>query len=414
MSRKDNASAKKSYLLAATAYGEVREENIKEEFRPIRLYKQGWAFLEAGQLENGILAISRFIKRFPENQLAPSALAKRGTTYQSVEDFTFALDDYQKIINKYPQSPELELAMQQKALIFAHQRNLPKMIDAYEQLLKRFPNTSGKAEATYWIGVGHFDLEAYAKAIPPLQLARRLNPEAFTNKASIRIILAHYQLEQLAELTEAARNYIQSAADSSATTEAAQKDKRIPIPPPVLEYLGRKLAKERQYPDAEFFLTHLSTPDEPAKTTALIWKVLADTRMKLRKYKEAIPAFDAYLSQAQEPIEKGYAYLERGKAQLATSAFDPARDSARECLRIVKQGKVNAEARILLGDIAAAEGDLEGSVREYLVVSQIFEDKEITPIALTKAINVYLSLGDQEEAAKLRNQLRSKFPDYRE
>ncbi|MDF1755811.1 MAG: tetratricopeptide repeat protein [Verrucomicrobiales bacterium] len=414
VARKDTAYAKKNYLLAANAYGEVREENIKDEFKPVRLYKQGWAYLEAGELENGILAISRFIKRFPDNPLAASALAKRGNTYQSVEDFTFALDDYQKIIEKYPNSPELELAMQQKALIYAHQRNLPKMIDSYEQLLKRFPNTSGKDEATYWIGVGHFDLEDYAKAIPPLELARRLNPEAFTNRTTIRMILAHYQLEQIPELTEAARTYIQSGRDAGVPSEAAKKDKRVPIPKPVLEYIGRKLAKDRKYEDAEFFLTHLSTPDSPKDTSATIWKVLAECRMSLQKYSESVPAWDNYLVLTEEPIEKGYAYLQRGKSQLALTNYDQARDSARECLRIVKQGRVNAEARILLGDIAAGEGDLEGAVREYLVVSQIFEDKEITPIALTKAINVYLSLGDQEEAAKLKNQLGAKFPDFRQ
>lgn len=412
--RKDKSYTKKNFLQAAIAYGEVREENIKEEFRPIRLYKQGWSYLEAGDLENGVLAISRFIKRYPENSLTASALAKRGTTYQSVEDYTFAQDDYRKIIEKYPDSPELELAMQQMALIYAHQRNLPKMIDAYERLLKRFPNTTGKDEATYWIGVGHFDLEQYAKAISPLEMARRMNPDAYTNKTSIRIILARYQLEQIPELAEAAHAYIQAGLDAGTPTEVQKKDKRVPIPHPVLEYLGRKLAKEREFEEAEFFLTHLSTPDEPAKTAAPIWKVLADCRMSLQKYKEAIPAWDNYIIQTEEPIERGNAYLQRGKCQLSIAKFDQARDSARECLRIVKQGRINAESRILLGDISTAEGDLEGGVREYLVVSQIFEDKEVTPVALTKAINVYISLGDQEKAIELREQLHAKFPDYRE
>ncbi|MDF1814048.1 MAG: tetratricopeptide repeat protein [Verrucomicrobiales bacterium] len=414
MARKDSSTAKRNYRLAANAYGEVREENIKDNFKPIRLYKQGWAFLEAGELESGILAISRFIKRFPDNPLAASALAKRGTTYQTVEDFTFARDDYQAIIDKYPNSPELELAMQQMALIYAHERNLPKMIDAYERLLKRFPNTSGKDEATYWIGVGHFDLEDYAKAIPPLEMARRMNPEAFTNKASIRIILSHYQLEQMAELTEAARTYILAGKEGGVPTETQKKDKRVPIPKPVLEYLGRKLARESKFADAEFFLTHLSTPDDPPKTSATIWKVLAECRMNLGKYEEAVPAWDNYLVQTEEQIEKGYAYLQRGTAQFALSKFDPARDSAKECLRIVKQGPINAKSQILLGDIAAAEGDLETAASQYLRVSQVFEDKEITPLALTKAINVFVSLEDQENVANLRNQLRSKYPDYRE
>lgn len=414
VARKDESYAKRNYRLAANAYGAVREENIKDAFKPVRLYKQGWAYLEAGELESGVLAISRFIKRFPNNQLAASALAKRGTTYQSVEDFTFALDDYQTIVNKYPNSPELELAMQQMALIYAHQRNLPKMIDAYEKLLKRFPNTSGKDEATYWIGVGHFDLENYAKAIPPLEAARRMNPDAFTNKSSIRIILAHYQLEQIPELTEAARTYIQSGNDGKVPNAAQKKDKKIPVPKPVLEYLGRKLHNERQYADADFFLTHLSTPKDPKQTSSAVWKVIADCRMQLRKYEDAIVAWDNYLAQTEEQAEQANANLQKGTAQIALEKYDQASESAKKTLRIAKQGRLNAEASILLGDIAAARGDLEGALVEYVKISQIFEDNEITPVALTKAINVCLSLGDQEKAATLSSQLRSKYPDYRE
>ena len=105
--RKDASYARKSYTDAATAYAAVREANIKEKLHPIRLYKQGWAHLEAGDLQNGIITMSRFVKNFPDSSLAPSALAKRGTTYQSVEDFAFALTDYQEIIDKYPDSPRV-------------------------------------------------------------------------------------------------------------------------------------------------------------------------------------------------------------------------------------------------------------------------------------------------------------------
>ena len=413
--RKDEKYAKANFLAAAQSYAQVRENKVNEKFHPIRLYKQGWAYLEAGELQNGILAISRFIKRFSDNPLAASALAKRGTTYQSVEDFTFAQADYQQIIDNYPDSPELELAMQQKALIYAHKRDLPKMIDAYEQLLRRFPNTKGKAEATYWIGVGHFDMEQYAKAIPALKMAKQLNPSAYTNKGSIRIILSHYQLEQIAELTEAARIYIQAGRDQGVLTEEQKKDKRIDIPAGVLEYLGKKLAQDKNYQDADFFLTHLvSSTGDPKKTSAATWRVLAESRMEIKKYAEAVESWDHFLVQTEDQGQRGYAYLQRGKAQLSIDQTKAARDSARECLKLIKQGNLNAEARILLGDIAAAEGDLEGAAREYLVVSQIFNHKEITPRALTKAISAYISLGNQEEAAKLRNQLRNEYPDYKQ
>jgi tetratricopeptide (TPR) repeat protein len=241
-----------------------------------------------------------------------------------------------------------------------------------------------------------------------------MNPEGFTNQAAIRIILAHYQLGQLSELTEEARTYIQRGLETPAQTEAGQKDKRVPIPNAVLEYLGRKLAQDKKFEDGDFFLTQLSTPNEPIKTSATIWKTLSECRMSLERYQEAIPAFDNYLAQTEDPFEKGTAFLGRGKAQLALKKHDEARESARECLGLVKQGKLSVEALMLLGDVCMSEGDLQGAVKEYVKVSQIIEDKDITPFALTKAINIYLSLGENDLAAELRNQLRAKYPDFSE
>ena len=93
--------------------------------------------------------------------------------------------------------------------------------------------------------------------------------------------------------------------------------------------------------------------------------------------------------------------------------LEKARESARECLKKVKQGRTNAKGRLLLGDIAAAEGDMAGAAREYLVVSQIFSDKEITPIALKKAADAYRKAGDDRKAADLENQLRTAFPEFK-
>jgi TolA-binding protein len=92
---------------------------------------------------------------------------------------------------------------------------------------------------------------------------------------------------------------------------------------------------------------------------------------------------------------------------------EAARNSAQESLRSQKEGRTNAEARILLGDIAVANGRLEDAAREYLVVSQIFTDPEVTPLALTKVIKAYQSLGNREKAQELQQELSKNFPNYK-
>lgn len=406
----DSKFATENFKSSAEAYAAVRSEKVDEKFHEISLYKMGWAQIESGALEEGIKTLSRFLVSHPKSDLASSAMAKRATTHQSLNNQTLALEDYKAIVESYPDAPELEFAMQQVALIQAHLRLIPEMIASYEALLKRFPETSGASEAHYWIGVGNFDQEKYAESIPELEKARELDPEAYKDKATLRLILAHYQLENIEKLTAEAKSYIEAAPP--AEVEAQKAVKRTTVPPQILEYLGRKLFAAKDYTNAAFFLNALATPETPGNTPAAIWKLLADSRVHLKEHQKAIDAFDHYLIQTKRPSERASAYLNRGKSQLCLRDFAAARESARESLRSQKEGRTNAEARILMGDVSAAEGNLDEAAREYLVVSQIFTDRNVTPVALTKAINAYISLGKPEQAETLNEQLTKAFPDY--
>lgn len=398
----------KHYKDAAAAYRNIRTEKIDAKYHEAKLYKQGWAEIESGDRPGGIATLSSFIEKHRTSSLSSSALAKRAMAYQSQEDHQFALGDYLDIAKRFPDSPELEFSLQQIALIYAHQRKIPEMIAAYKDLLAKFPETEGVGEARYWIGVGHFDLEQYEESLPELLKARELDPQ-YDDKASLRIVIAHYQLEDIPKLSIEARRYLEKA---SPTDQGSETAKRTAIPSQVLEFLGRKLVDTRDYDDAEYFLSSITDPEAPEKTSASVWKILADCRMELKMHERAIAAYDFYLAQTERPSERASAYLERGFAQLCLRDFEAARNSAQESLRSQKEGRTNAEARLLLGDISAANGNLEEAARDYLVVSQIFMDPEVTPKALTKAINAYRSLGDQEKAQNLTQQLSASYPDY--
>ncbi len=398
----------KHYKDAAAAYRKVREDNIEKKYHEARLYKQGWAEIESGQASEGILTLSRFIQRHRDSTLASSALAKRAMAYQAQEDHDFALGDYLDIVKRHPDSPELEFALQQVALIYAHKRKIPEMIQAYRDLLAKFPETDGAGEAHYWIGVGHFDLEEYPEALIELEKAREMDKDN-EDKATLRIVISHYHLEDIAKLATEARRYLENVP---AVANDAEPVKRTAIPPQILEYAGRKLAETDKFKDAEFFLTSISDPEAPEKTTSSVWKLLAECRAKLKKFPETITAYDHYLSQTERPSDRAAAYLARGSAQLCLRDFEAARNSAQESLRSQKEGRTNAEARILLGDISAADGKLEEAAKDYLVVSQIFIDPEVTPKALSKAINAYRSLGNQARAEELTQELSKGYPGY--
>lgn len=72
----------------------------------------------------------------------------------------------------------------------------------------------------------------------------------------------------------------------------------------------------------------------------------------------------------------------------------------------------NAEAR-LLGDVSAAKGELEEAVKEYPCCQSDLYGPEVTPKALTKAINIYRTLGNQEKAQELTQEPQHRLSELR-
>ncbi len=407
--------AKKNYADAAIAYRNVRVGKIEEKYKEALLYKQGWSEIEGGTPAEGIMTLSRFIQQYSKSSFASSAIAKRAMAYQLQGDTNFALDDYLDLAKRYPDAPELEFALQQTALLYARLRKVPEMVAAYRNLLERFPETKGAGEAHYWIGAGEFDQEHYETALEEFRKARELDT-TLDLKATLRMVYALYQLGDVPALAAEARHFLEKAPKSEAKSEKeadTNTAKIEQIPPQILEYLGSELSKKENWKDAEFFLSTLVDPEHPEQSAASVWKLLGDCRSKLEKYTEAIQAFDQYLVMTERPSDRASAYLARGIAQLKLNDYDGARASAQESLRSQKEGRTNAESRLLLGDIAAAAGKLEDAAKEYIVVSQIFTDPEITPKALSKAIQAFRSLGDQKKIEELTKDLKASYPDYK-
>ncbi|MDB4662573.1 tetratricopeptide repeat protein [Verrucomicrobiales bacterium] len=407
----DMKTSAAEYKSAAQAYVQIRDAKIDEKYLEPRLYKLGWSQIESGDYQKGAATLSTFLNEFPKSALATSALAKRGTMFQSkeVEDYASALADFREIVESYPEAKEVEFAMQQIALIHGHRRELPEMVSAYEALLARFPKTPGAAEAYYWIGVGKFDSDKFKEAIEPLKKAREMADERFGAKASLRIVLSYYQLDDIVPFAAETNAYLKR-------TEAAKTNEEVEapteIPRQVLTHLGMKLYDKQDFAGAETFLDVSSTPGDAAKTQAVVWKRLGECRAKQKMHQGTIDAFDAYLSQVEKPSQRASAFLAKGRAQLGLTKYEEARDSARESLRSQKEGRTNAEARLLMGDIAFAQADFGAAAREYLVLSQIYVDNELTPLALLKATDAYTKSGDAEKAGKIAAQLKADFPDF--
>ncbi len=360
------------------------------------LFKLGWCQIELHAVDQATKAFTAFIDGYPTHKLVPGALIQRGLAWQSQKNLGAALADYSDIIKKFPQAKERELALQQKALILGQQGDNAGMAETFRLLLKDYPKTLVRAEADYWIGWAAFEVKNYKEAVPYLEEARKLDPEKYSEKASIRLLLAQYYLE---DKVAAARE-----------VDFYSKEGKTKVPAEILRWLGTELYKGGAFESAEKYLLMLAPRDE---VTADDFLLLGRSQHDLEKYKEAGESLQSYLKAVKLPTLRATGLLTLAKSQMALKALDAAQKSVDEALTLQPEGEINGEGRISAGDIQMARGKPEEAGKLYeTVYATGIDHPEITPRSLTKAIQAYRAAGNDEKVKKLLNILQSRYPEY--
>lgn len=387
------------YDKAAEAYAEVRVAKVDAKYASMRVYKMGWAYAESGNAALAIDALGDFVAQWPKDPLAATALVKRAMTYYKLEDYKGALRDFSRIVKEYPESKDMEYAMHQVALVLRHERRVKEMVEAYQALLSKFPETQVRPEAVFWIGGGLFDLKRYAESIQPLREARERHPDEYKEKASLRLIFAHYHLKQPDDLLKEMDGYI---------AQFGEREELVPI----IDFLGRHLYDKGDYAKAEPYLKRRADPKNPRKTAADIWRKLADIHMAGGKWPDAIADLAAFLQHGIHVEIRVRAMLDQANCHFKLGALGEAKQVSEDVLRLVRTGRLNAEARILLGDLAMAKELPEEAVQHYVIVAEFGADPVMLPQALHRLVEALEKQGKSEAAAAYRMELAAKYPNY--
>jgi TolA-binding protein len=192
-----------------------------------------------------------------------------------------------------------------------------------------------------------------------------------------------------------------------------QKDpQRISMVLDVCRWLGSEFYSENNFESAAKYFGLMTRNMEPAKVDKGIWLNYAKSLNALKNYQDAVAAINHYLETATDPAERAQGFIVLSSAQLGTKDLDPATKSAEETLTLQPEGRLNAEGRMLLGDIESARGNYENAARSYMSVAVLYEDPEVTPRALQHAYEAFQKAGNEPQATKTLSELKTRFPNY--
>jgi len=385
---------------AGRLYLELTNSSLADQYKADCYYAAGFSFLQLNDNQSAIHAFTGLIDKFPKHRMTSKALLKRALLYQEAKNLPAALNDFSKIIADYPASAETETALLQKGLTLGQQAQYPQMTAAFRELLKNYPNSTGAAQANYWIGWAAFEGKHFEEAIAPLSKARDLNPDEFAEKTTLRLILCYQNLRKKTEAAKEVDGFI-------------QKDpQRISMVLDVCRWLGSEFYNENNFEQAAKYFGLMTKNAEPAKVDKGIWLNYAKSLNDLKNYQDATGAIDHYLELATDPAERAQGFLVLSSAQLGAKDLDPATKSAEQALSLQPEGRLNAEARMSIGDIESARGNYENAARSYMSVALLYEDPEVTPRALEHAYGAFQKAGNEPQATKTLSELKSRFPNY--
>jgi len=390
----------KKFEPAARLYLELANSSLADPYKADCFYAAGFSFLQINDNQSASHAFTGLIDKYPQHPMVPKALLKRALLFQQAKNLPAAVNDFDKIIVSYPESGEVETALLQKGLTLGQEGNYPEMSAAFRTLLKSYPKSSGAAQANYWIGWAAFESKRYGEAVQPLLAARTLSPDEFAEKTTLRLILCYQNLNNKSEASKEIDSFVQK--DPEKTSMVVD----------VCRWLGNEFYNANDYTDAAKYLSLFTKNTDPDKVDKGIWLNYAKSLNALKNYQDANTAATHYLEQATEPTERAQGFLALSDAQLGAKSFDEATKSAEQALALQPEGRLNAEARMKIGDIESARGNYENAARSYMSVAVLYEDPEVTPRALEHAYDAFQKAGNEPQATKTLSELKTRYPNY--
>jgi TolA-binding protein len=381
------------YAGAEALYASAVEMPGTEQYRADALYKLAWCRLQQQKYDQAVNALTRFLTQYPRHPLASAAMAQRGMAQLQNGQKEEALADFSMIIDRYKGSKEREGAMLQRALLLGNMNRPAEMAAAFQRLVAEYPGSKSEAQAQFWIGYAAFEGKKYNEAIPALEQARKLDADNYGERATLRLMLSHYYLED------------REAAGREARQLGSDK-----VPNEVRNWLGLAAIEAGDNASAIEFLTPLASADDASDELRMS---LAKAQLGAGRHDQARDTLQKMLPRVHEPNAKARVHLMLSEAFIGLKDGAAAKAQAEEAQRLQPQGRINAEARLANGKALLEQQMFDDAARAFMAVALLYDEKDLTPQALALAEQAYLRANNREDAGRAREELLRRYPDYK-
>jgi len=358
--------------------------------------QQRGAFVEASRFYNAI------VTEFPEHESAPRALFASGTCLASAGVHNKAVRDWARLIKEWGGSPLVEESLYHKAISEIRLARTEDALGSLSELIRRFPASRFAGDARYWRGMLFKETDRFEDAEKELRVAMKsVAREELRRDATFNLGLVLQKNEKGGEAAELFQRLLDSPLKGK-------------FPPALLEWLTT------QHYDQQHYLKAADAARLLAKTAAEdVWQqaalcLLGRALMAVGDAPGAEDAFRRSLSinattvyGAEAALRLGEMLLDRGDKKEAEAQLKRA---ARMASADASDG-IRARAFFALGKCAERAADMQEASRYYMSVAILYDDENLVPQALSKAVVAFKKMGKTAESEKALEELRERYPN---
>ena len=398
---------------AARQFDAINFEHLPESVRPDAEYKKAWCSAQ-GDDYDPVPTLNHFIDTYKQNPRLPEALALRGASLLKQNKAGQALADFDRVIKEFPKSEAAPVCWQRAAQACAN-TDQRRMVQYYEGLIACGARVkpAAIAEAHYNIARALYETEP-AKAIPHFLEARTMNAERYGSLVDLSLVQCYFKMQDAEKLRE-----------SLITLQSSNPGSYNALPPAILRWCGWMCFQNRNYLDADKYLSD-ALPREPKekytaadgseqerpKVEPLVWKTLARARLELRQYQRGLEAAEHYVQMEQQPYRKAEGMRDMAMLLIGQKRSAEARKLCEDAIALGIDGPIKFSVFIALGDAYYVEGNYAEAAKYYGRTANVVSDKELKPVALYKIVSALKQGGKEGEAVQYEENLRTEFPGW--
>jgi tetratricopeptide (TPR) repeat protein len=354
-------------------------------------FRYGQAAYDQKDWAGSTAAFQQFLKTDPTNKLRSAALWLLGQALQEQGNNGDALSAWLDLTKNDPGFSQNELALWKSGLL-AGTLNKPDIMRLQlGTLIQKYPQSSRLADANYWLAVAITQMRDDQGARPYWEKARSLNPAAYAEICTQRLIGLALEREDVKTLLGEVEYY---------GTLQAKNPAAPAISLDVYEWLAGKLVSGAQADPAkaEAFYRHVlaGTVDQGQKRRVQL--ALARLMSQQKNWGAALVEWTNYQKLAPDDASRSAVLLPLADAYVGSAQFDEANTLADQILRQNPEGIWNLKGRVLLGDIAYGRHNYAEAAKQYSAAALLGNDPEVTPIALQKSADAWRRAGNNAAA----------------